>query len=156
MRSIALRSLLLCLLAVVLLVGIGFGVKTWKASASQTLSPAGKWNLVVTFLSDGSKHPSEMDLNLTSSASPYTGSLVYYAPSGTGQWYAMGSDQFSYNFQEAFYYNGTEVGYVIVQQQATLSADGNSFDAHGWGMYVSLTGSPPSPINYTTTHATRM
>ena len=156
MRSRLVRFLAFSLVTGVALLGIGFGVVVHQGStqhishvhAKSPLSPIGPWNLIVTF-PDGSQSPSSLRFNKD-------GTMINYTPGpGTGTWSMISSNQFQYQFEEQIYNNlGVQTGYVDVQQQATLSANGNTYTASGQGTVHAMDGTVLA-INQTTTLATR-
>ena len=138
------------------LVGVGFGVVVHQgrtapisqAHAKSSLNPIGPWNLIVTF-PDGSQSPSSLRFNKD-------GTMINYTPGpGTGTWSMTSSNQFQYQFKEQIDNNlGVQTGYVDVQQQATLSANGNTYTASGLGTVHAMDGTVLA-VNLTTTVATR-
>jgi hypothetical protein len=75
--------------------------------------------------------------------------------SGSGFWYMTDAQHFTYELLEKINDpTGKLIGYVLVQQSATLSANDLTYDAHGQGIFIPLygTSSPPNP---TTTHAVK-
>ena len=156
MRSRLVRFLAFSLVTGIALVGVGFGVVVHQgrtasisqAHAKSSLSPVGRWNLTVTF-PDGSQSPSS--LRFTPG-----GTVINYTPGpGTGTWSMTSSNQFQYQFEEQIDNNlGIQTGYVDVQQQATLSANGNTYTASGLGTVHAMDGTLLA-INQTTTQATR-
>lgn len=165
MRSSLFRLLAFCIVLGVALVGFsvpmfrGFISHTTgvhEAHASGMPTPAGKWNLLVTFTNTGGQEPSIMEFS-ASAYSPYFGRVVSDSPyTGTGFWYMTDSQHFSYDLLEKIYDpSGTLVGYVWVQQSATLSPNDTIYDSQGAGIFIPRNG-PHSPPNPTSTHATRM
>ena len=156
MRSRLVRFLAFSLVTGIALVGVGFGVVVHQgrtapisqAHAKSSLGPVGRWNLTVTF-PDGSQSPSS--LRFTPG-----GTVINYTPGpGTGTWSMTSSNQFQYQFQEQIDNNlGVQTGYVDVQQQATLSANGNTYTASGQGTVHAMDGTVLA-VNLTTTVATR-
>jgi len=156
MCSRLVRFLAFSLVTGIALVCVGFGVVVHQggtasisqAHAKSSLSPVGRWNLTVTF-PDGSQSPSS--LRFTPG-----GTVINYTPGpGTGTWSMTSSNQFQYQFQEQIDNNlGVQTGYVVVQQQATLSANGNTYTASGQGTVHALDGTVLA-VNLTTTVATR-
>ena len=156
MRSRLVRFLAFSLVTGIALVGVGFGVVVHQGStqhisqvhAKAPLSPIGPWNLIVTF-PDGSQSPSSLRFRSD-------GTMVNYTPGpGTGTWSMTSSNQFQYQFEEQIDNNlGVQTGYVDVQQQATFSANGNTYTASGLGTVHAMDGTVLA-VNLTTTLATR-
>ena len=157
MRSRLVRFLAFSLVTGVALLGIGFGVVVHQGrtapisqahAAKDPVNPIGAWNLIVTF-PDGSQSPSTLRFY-------QDGTMVNYTPGpGTGTWSMTSSNQFQYQFVEQIYNNlGVQTGYVDVQQQATLSANGNTYTASGQGTVHAMDGTVLA-VNQTTTLATR-
>ena len=155
MRSRLVRFLAFSLVTGIALLGVGFGVVVHQggtASISQAHaksfpSPVGRWNLTVTF-PDGSQSPSS--LRFTPG-----GTVINYTPGpGTGTWSMISSNQFQYQFvEQIFDSQGNQIGYVDVQQQATLSADGTIYTASGQGTVHAMDGTILA-VNQTKTQAT--
>ena len=156
MRSRLVRLLAFSLVTGIALLGLGFVVvvhpgstpHTPRADAKDPLSPVGSWNLIVTF-PDGSQNPSTMKFY-------QGGTLTVFTPGpGTGTWSMTSSNQFQYTFtEEILHSQGIQTGYVDVQQQATLSADGKTYTASGSGTVYAMNGTLLA-VNQTTTVATR-
>ena len=156
MRSRLVRFLAFSLVTGIALVGVGFGVVVHQGStasisqahAKSSLSPVGRWNLTVTF-PDGSQSPSSLRFTRD-------GTVINYTPGpGIGTWSMISSNQFQYQFvEQIFDSQGNQIGYVDVQQQATLSANGNTYTASGQGTVHAMDGTVLA-INQTTTQATR-
>ena len=155
MRSRLVRLLAFSLVTGIALLGMGFGVVVHPGSPpplsqahAKNSPPVGRWNLTVTF-PDGSQSPSSLKFN-------QDGTMVNYTPGpGTGTWSMTSSNQFQYQFEEQIDNNlGVQTGYVDVQQQATLSADGTTYTAFGPGTVYAMNGSVLA-VNQTTTQATR-
>ena len=154
MRSRLVRLLAFSLVTGVALLGIGFGVVVHQGStqpislahAKSSLNPIGPWNLIVTF-PDGSQSPSSLRFRSD-------GTMVNYTPGpGTGTWSMTSSNQFQYQFEEQIDNNlGVQTGYVDVQQQATLSANGNTYTASGQGTVHAMDGTVLA-VNPTKTQA---
>ena len=154
MRSRLVRFLAFSLVTGIALVGVGFGVVVHQGStqhisqahAKSPLSPIGPWNLIVTF-PDGSQSPSTLRFY-------QDGTMINYTPGpGTGTWSMTSSNQFQYQFvEQIFDSQGNQIGYVDVQQQATLSADGTIYTASGQGT-VHAMGGTVLAVNQTKTQA---
>ena len=139
----------------VALLGIGFGVVVHQGSTQyisqahavkDPLSPIGAWNLIVTF-PDGSQSPSSLRFTPD-------GTVINYTPGpGIGTWSMISSNQFQYQFvEQIFDSQGNQIGYVDVQQQATLSANGNTYTASGQGTVHAMDGTVLA-VNPTKTQA---
>jgi hypothetical protein len=154
MRSRLVRLLAFSLVTGIALVGVGFGVAVHQgrtasisqAHAKSSLSPVGRWNLTVTF-PDGSQSPSSLRFTPD-------GTVINYTPGpGIGTWSMTSSNQFQYQFvEQIFDSQGNQIGYVDVQQQATLSANGNTYTASGQGTVHAMDGTILA-VNQTKTQA---
>jgi hypothetical protein len=154
MRSHLVRFLAFSLVTGIALVGVGFGVAVHQgrtasisqAHAKSSLSPVGRWNLTVTF-PDGSQSPSSLRFTPD-------GTVINYTPGpGIGTWSMTSSNQFQYQFvEQIFDSQGNQIGYVDVQQQATLSANGNTYTASGQGTVHAMDGTILA-VNQTKTQA---
>ena len=154
MRSRLVRFLAFSLVTGIARVGVGFGVVVHQgrtasisqAHAKSSLSPVGRWNLTVTF-PDGSQSPSSLRFTPD-------GTVINYTPGpGIGTWSMISSNQFQYQFvEQIFDSQGNQIGYVDVQQQATLSANGNTYTASGQGTVHAMDGTVLA-VNPTKTQA---
>ncbi len=165
MRSSLIRTLVVCTIAAVALFGVVIGVNGFhvltphaqKAHADAPLTPVGKWHLTVVFTQTGARQPSDIQFVADGGnvANIYGGQVINYTPGpGTGYWSLAGQNQFMYQFMETIYSYGIPVVKIYVSQTATLSADGNSYVAHGQGTAFSPS-IPYAVTDQTTTYGTR-
>src|SRR6266480_6911404 len=119
------------------------------------VTPVGKWELQVRFAS-GEIETQEITI-MPGEQSTTDGAVITLFPvAGEGYWVSTGLNTFIYHLVEKLHdQNRKTVGFVYVEQSATLSADGKSFTAAGTGTAYGL-DKKQLMVAYTTTQATRL
>jgi hypothetical protein len=129
------------------------------AKAERTL--AGAWMAKITFTANPPPSaPGGTEIGLQGFGSD--GLLSEYATAGRttgyGVWKATNKHgRFVYTFRElVFNSDNSLLGYVVVKQAGSVSADGLSYSSSGQGQVYTLAGTPLGPPSHSSTRATRI